>query len=317
MKAPRHPILTMPTPLVCLNGFSRAIGGPTFWMKRDDLTPLAFGGNKLRKLEFHVAAALQAGATHLVTLGAEQSNHACQTAAAARSAGLKPVLLLRGAPSAKKRGNLFLDHVFGADIRLNQDPLPNWGEVVCQELRAAGARPFLIPYGGSNALGALGYLQAGLELAAQIRDLRFDEMLVTSSSGGTQAGLVLARRNAGLDVPLLGISVDLDALELAALVADLAKSAIERFDLAPFEAGDIAVEDGYRGGGYAILDAATRDAIHLLARTEGLITDPVYTGKMVAAAIDLAKRGRWSSKSNVLLWHTGGLPAVFAYDALL
>lgn len=316
---PRLSIVETPTPLMRLRALSKALGGPSFWMKRDDLTPLAFGGNKLRKLEFHLAEALAQGASHLVTLGAEQSNHACQTAAAARRFGFQPVLLLRGPPDAPRRGNLFLAQLFGAEIRLDPTPPEDWGAAVTEELRQKGHRPYLIPYGGSNALGALGYLVAGGELAEEtkVRAVRFDEIVVASSSGGTQAGLLLARTNAGLEAPVLGVSAELEASRLAARVMELARTSATHFGLEEPVEGDLHVTSDYLDGGYAKFGSATKEAIELLARTEGIVTDPVYTGKAVGAAIDLARRGRWRKEANVLLWHTGGLPAVLTFDALL
>jgi L-cysteate sulfo-lyase len=301
-------LLLGPTPLVRLDGFSRAIGGPTFWMKRDDLTGLALGGNKLRKLELFMKEAIDQGATHVITLGAIQSNHACQTAAASRKLGLEPVLLLRGPKDAPRTGNLVLDDLFGAEVRLDDAPPDDWGERVRTELVERGLRPYLIPYGGSNALGAIGYFLAARELPPE---LTFDEIVVTSSSGGTQAGLVLARSNGVLTAPVLGVSVDLDRAAIGAKVKTIAGDAASRFELLPPNDDEVSITDAYIGPGYAIADDRTLEAMKTIAQTEAVIVDPVYTGKMIAAAIDLSRSGRWRESANVLFWHTGGAAALF------
>lgn len=318
----RVPLLDGPTPLARLEHFRRALGplAPRIWIKRDDRGPLALGGNKLRKLELLLADAVRERADTVITLGAVQSNHCAQTAAAARRLGLLPVLLLRGAPEAPPIGNLALDRLFGAEIRLEPAPSAGWGERVATELRAAGRTPYLIPYGGSNALGALGFFFAGseLETQAEARGLQLKEIVVASSSGGTQAGLVLARAAGRLRAEVLGISVDLAPGELSAKIHALTREAATRFDLVAPGEGEVRIADQWIGPGYAELDDKTRDAIELLARTEGILTDPVYTGKAIAALIDLARAGRWSPDDDVLFWHTGGVAAVFAYaEALL
>jgi 1-aminocyclopropane-1-carboxylate deaminase/D-cysteine desulfhydrase-like pyridoxal-dependent ACC family enzyme len=309
VEPPRLPILYGPTPLHPLLELSRALGGPAFWIKRDDLTPLAFGGNKLRKLELHLAAAAASGADTVITSGAAQSNHACQTAAAGRRFGFEVVLLLRGAVDAPVAGNLLLDHLFGAEVRLEPEPPADWSERVAAELIARGRVPFTIPYGGTNALGAFGYLWAARELRAEQRRA-FAEVLVTSSSGGTQAGLALAEAQGTLG-PVLGVSVDLDRVALGERVHDITSDAAARYGLTPVARDRVRVDDRFRAGGYGRIDPATQDAIRLLARCEGIVADPVYTGKMFAAAIALAQEGRWSKRDQVLLWHTGGRPALF------
>ncbi len=320
LSVPRVELLTGSTPVVRLDRFSYAVNpdGPTIWMKRDDLTPLAMGGNKLRKLEFLLGEALDQGADTVITLGAIQSNHACQTAAAARSLGLEPVLLLRGSHATPETGNLLLDRIFGAAIFLDPSPPHDWGEQVAEQLRQEGRKPYLIPYGGSNAVGALGYVAAGLELAHQLSELELElaEIVVTSSSGGTQAGLVVAHAAGWLRAPVLGVSVDQSASALAEAVYHLAVETAERIGVVRPERRHVRVTDDYVGPGYAKMNQATREAILLLARTEGILTDPVYTGKALSGLIDLARRGRWSTGQHVLFWHTGGLPGLFAYPPL-
>lgn len=320
LSVPRIPLLTGPTPVVRLDRFSYAVNpnGPTIWMKRDDLTPLAMGGNKLRKLEFLLGEALDQGADTVITLGAVQSNHACQTAAAARALGLEPVLLLRGPSVVPSTGNVLLDRIFGATLYLDPSPPPNWGEQVAAELSRQGRKPYLIPYGGSNAVGVLGYVAAGLELAGQLADMELElaEIVVTSSSGGTQAGLVVAHAAGWLEAPVLGVSVDPPAAALAETVHRLAVEAAERLGLPQPAREHVRVTDAYVGPGYAKMNQATQEAILLLARTEGILTDPVYTGKALSGLIDLARQGRWSATQHVLFWHTGGLPGLFAYPPL-
>ena len=277
-------------------------------MKRDDLTPLALGGNKLRKLEFLLGDALARGADTVVTLGAAQSNHACQTAAACAKLGLHTVLLLRGPTDSPSQGNLRLDRIFGAEVRLNPDPPSDWGVQVVAELNESGRTAYLVPYGGSNPVGALGYLAAAREL--DDRGARFAEVLVTSSSAGTQAGLQLARSNGLLSPPVLGLSVDESAEQLQQRIDELGAATAARFGLEP--PGPARVNDRYVGPGYGVADARVLDAVRLLARTEGVLTDPVYTGKALSGLVDLARDGRWSADDEVLFWHTGGLAALFA-----
>lgn len=318
---PRMHILSGPTPLERLDRLSKVLhpNGPVIWMKRDDLTPLAMGGNKLRKLEFLLADAISQMADTVITLGAVQSNHACQTAAAARRLGLDPVLLLRGDPDAPMAGNLLLDHLLNAAVRIEQDPPANWGERVVQELRDAGRRPYLIPYGGSNAVGVLGYAAAAREVTEQAREAEvdFDAIVVTSSSGGTQAGLTVAQAAGWLDIPVVGISVDKGAEILADDVFTLARSSAQRYDLPAPERDTIETIDAYVGPGYGKMTEETRGAMSLLAQSEGVFTDPVYTGKALGGLIDLIREGRWIRGETVLFWHTGGLPAIFAEHNIL
>ncbi|HBY93108.1 MAG: D-cysteine desulfhydrase family protein [Ardenticatenaceae bacterium] len=315
---PRLPLLTGPTPVHSLPSLSARLGGPTVWIKRDDLTPMVMGGNKLRKLEFLLGEARHTGADVVVTLGAVQSNHAAQTAAAACRYGMDAVLLLHGPADAARQGNLLLDTLYSAEIRLNPDPPADWGMQVVEELRAAGRRPYLIPVGGSNPVGAAGYFLAGLELQRQldVEKVMITEVIVASASGGTQAGLVLA---ASLGAPwkLLGISVSRSGDELAQAVLSLSEATAAHLEL-PLPAAPLVQTTGdYVGSGYAQLDDATHEAVTLLANQEGLLVDPVYTGKALGGLIDLVRRGRWRRDEHVLFWHTGGLPALFAYGPQL
>jgi L-cysteate sulfo-lyase len=306
-----------PTPLEPLERLSRLLGGPRLWVKRDDLSGLALGGNKIRKLEYLLADALQQQATTIITTGAPQSNHARQTAAAAARCGLQCILVLGPMAPPTVNGNLLLDLLLGAHIRWAGDrDCFQVMEEVAEEERAAGRRPYVIPYGGSNAIGASAYVAATDELARQAlqQGLCLDHIILASSSGGTQAGLVVGARAFNLNVRVLGISVDRPARALEHSITALAQLTAAhldlRFDIAP---DSVQVNDHYLGDGYAQLGAPEREAIVLAARTEGLLVDPVYTGRAMAALIDLIRHGEFSRRETVLFWHTGGAPALFAY----
>lgn len=320
-RIPRVPIAHLPTPLEPLPRLTALLGGPQIWVKRDDQTGLATGGNKARKLEFLVAQALAQGADTLVTCGAAQSNHARQTAAVAARFGLACVLVLRGTPPAQPQGNLLLDHLLGAEIVWAADtPLTDRMEEVAALLRAQGRRPYIVPYGGSNGLGVCGYVAAMEELLAQSarEGLEFDHIVLASSSGGTQAGLALAARARGYRGRILGISVDLRADPLRRRIADLATEAAGLLGLRlSFAPEDFAVEDGYVGEGYGVVGDLEREAIRLLARTEGVLLDPVYTGRAFGGLIDLIRRGAFAPRERVLFWHTGGVAGLFSRPDLI
>jgi L-cysteate sulfo-lyase len=319
---PRIPIAYLPTPIARLPNLSRYLGGPELFLKRDDQTGLATGGNKTRKLEFLIAGALEAGADSVITAGAAQSNHARQTAAAARMAGLEPHLVLRkpeDTPTPVITGNLMLDHLLGATIHWTVEMAPYEETIrqVASALAAEGKKPFVIPYGGSNAVGLMGYVQAMVELAAQPESVDgFDAHLFATSSGGTQAGMLLGAHLAGLlgSTRLLGISVDLSAPALSERVADLIREGAQLLSLDPVEAEQrIDINDDYIGEGYAIVNQADREAVRLMARQEGILLDPVYTGRAFAGLIDLIRQGVFSKGQRVLFWHTGGTASLFAF----
>ncbi len=319
---PRVRLGHLPTPIEELPRLSAALGGPRLLVKRDDLTGLAGGGNKTRKLEFSLGEAQRQGADTLVTLGAVQSNHARQTAAAAARCGLRCVLVLGGAPPAAETGNLLLDRLLGAEVVFAGDRTREEAaaEVIAAE-RSAGRRPFLIPVGASDEIGAAGFVAAAEELAGQLAAERrtVDRVVVASSSFGTQAGLCVGARALGLRAQIAGIAIDAPRAELQAGVADLAARTARRLGLdvrvAP---GEVIGFDGYLGGGYAVLGDPEREAVLLAARQEGLLLDPVYTGRAMAGLVDLVRRGTFGADETILFWHTGGTPALHAYgDALL
>ncbi len=319
---PRTLIAHLPTPVEPLPHLSAHLGGPELWVKRDDQTGLATGGNKARKLEYLLAQALHAGADCVITAGSTQSNHARQTAAGAARCGLAAHLVLYapgGEPPAEINGNLLLMHLLGATIHWTEERAPYTTTIarVAATLTETGQQPYIIPYGGSSAYGLLGYVNAMREFAAQERELApFDSHVFATSSGGTQAGLLLGAHLAGLspNVELLGISVDRPASDLAASVIALARSGAELLGLeTSIEPGAVQINDEYTGGGYAVIGEPEREAIRLLARHEGILADPVYTGRALAGLIDLIARGVFTAGQRVLFWHTGGAAALFAF----
>ena len=319
MKNPaRFSLAHLPTPLEPLDRLSALLGGPSLWIKRDDQTGLAGGGNKTRKLELLIADALAQRADLVLTVGAIQSNHCRQTAAAAARAGLDCVLVLRGVarPPAVDRQPA-LNDLLGARIVWTGDRDRDVVmEEVAQQERAAGRRPYLRPLGGSNVVRAAAYALAFAELWEQMheRGVAFDRIVFASSSGGTQAGLAAGAAACGYQGRLVGITNDQTAVELSALVSPLAAEVCRSLEIAaPPPARLIAVDDSYLGGGYAVMGDPDREAIRLLAQTEGILLDPVYTGRAMSGRLDQIRRGLIGSGETVLFWHTGGAPALFAY----
>jgi D-cysteine desulfhydrase len=301
---------------------SKHMGGPELFTKRDDQTGLATGGNKTRKLEFLVADALAQGCDHLVTTGAPQSNHCRQTAAAAAHFGLGCSLVLRGQAPAQATGNLLLDHLLGAHLYwAGHRPCNELMAAVTAELRAMGRHPYQIPLGGSNVWGATGYVLAMQELMAQLTaaHLNLDFILFASSSGGTQAGIVLGAEVYGFRGHILGISVDHPAEALQTQAAALATATATHLGLGTVSlAHRVTVNDDYVGEGYAMIGEAEREAIRLVAQQEGILLDPVYTGRAMAGLIDLIRWGAFTRGQKVLFWHTGGTAALPAFaDRLL
>lgn len=325
---PRFPLAHLPTPLEELprlrDALQRGTAGravPPLLVKRDDQTGLAGGGNKTRKLEYLVADALRQGADTLVTAGAPQSNHCRQTAAAAARAGLAAVLVLGGRAPMLAGGNLLLDRLLGAGLIWagERDRTEVMAEVAEKEV-AAGHRPYIIPYGGSNAVGAWGYAVALAELLEQLEAAGrvAGHLVIATSSGGTQAGLVVGARALGYTGLIHGISIDQRAETFRPQLAALARATARHASLdIDFIAEDFIVHDGYLGAGYGIVGEPEREAIALAARSEGLLVDPVYTGRALAGLVDLLRRGVVGGEEDVVFWHTGGLPAIFAYGAEL
>ncbi|MFG2357189.1 D-cysteine desulfhydrase family protein [Streptomyces sp. NPDC048521] len=308
MNHPSVPLGTYPTPVEPAPRLAAALGlGPDdLWIKRDDLTGLGGGGNKIRKLEWTVGAALADGADTLVTTGAPQSNHARLTAAAGARLGLDVVLVLRGSPGVSRSGNLALDGLFGARLawagEVDQAGLDAAAAEVCARLRADGARPALIPFGGSSALGARGYLRCGAELREQVPDLR--TAVVALGSGGTMAGLVAALGSGSV------LGVDVGALAgPAAAVAEFAAPLVE----AQVTTEGLRIRRDQVGDGYATLTGPVREALRLAARTEGLVLDPTYTGRALAGLRAAVADGDVRPGEKTVFVHTGGLPGLFGH----
>mgnify|MGYP001079664514 CR=1 FL=1 len=309
---PRLKFAHLPTAVEPLPNLSGQLGGPRLTVKRDDQTGLAFGGNKTRKLEFLVAEARATGARTLITAGAVQSNHCRQTAAAAARFGFDCLLVLAGEEPAHAGGNLLLDRLLGAEIVWVE---PGRREAVLEQTFQSawddGRRPYLIPYGGSNTTGAAAYAFALQELLDQGHHP--DWIVFASSSGGTQSGLVVGARLLDYQGKILGISVDEPRQTLQERVAALATATADLLgENENFALQDILVNDAYLGGGYGVMGAPEREAISLFARSEGLLLDPVYTGRAAAGLIDLIRGGFFEAGQQVLFWHTGGSPALFA-----
>ncbi len=310
---PRLHFAHLPTPIEELPRLSAALGGPRLFVKRDDQTGLAFGGNKTRKLEFLVAEALDQNCKMLISAGAMQSNHCRQTAAAAAKFGLECMLVLNGKHPRQPSANLLLDFMFDADVVWVEDRKDR--DAVLQHTYetavAGGSKPYLVPYGGSSPTGALGYAFAVEELMQQ--GLKPDWIIFGTSSGGTHAGLTLGARLFDCQARILGISIDEPVSALKANVSALASAASDKVGKhINFSGQDVLANDDYCKAGYGVFAEQEREAINLFAANEGLLLDPVYTGRAAAGMIDLIRRGIIQSNETVLFWHTGGQPALFA-----
>ncbi len=314
---PRIPLGHLPTPLEELPRLTKALGGPRLLIKRDDQTGLASGGNKTRKLEFTVAEALRQGADTLITVGGVQSNHCRQTAAAAARCGLRCIVVLRGQAPSAWNGNLLLDHLLGAQVVFSGDRTrEEVAEEVASEQRAAGHRPLVIPVGASNEIGAVGFVAAIEELDSQLRarKLSVDRVVFASSSFGTQAGLCVGAKAIGFKSQLAAIAIDCPHAELQAGVAAIAVPTFRRLGLEmSLTPEEVVAYDGYLGAGYGIMGEPEQEAISLTARSEGILLDPVYTGRAMAGLIDLIRKGEFGKDETIVFWHTGGSAALFAY----
>lgn len=309
---PRIKLAHLPTPIEMLPRLSAELGGPELLVKRDDLTGLAFGGNKIRKLEFLLAEAQAHGAKTIITAGAVQSNHCRQTAAACARLNFACLLVLSGDKPAKATGNLLLDLLFNARvIWTSLEERERMLQHTFQEAWDAGQRPYLIPYGGSNTTGATAYVYAMKEILDQ--NCHPDWIVFASSSSGTQAGLVTGAKLFGYTGKLLGISVDEREDDLKNNVIHLANATADTLgEKVKFQPQDVLVSADYLGDGYGVMGTPEMEAIRLFARTEGLLLDPVYTGRAAAGLIDLIRTGYFKPDETVLFWHTGGTPALFS-----
>jgi D-cysteine desulfhydrase len=324
---PRRRYTEAPTPLEAVPRFSAAVGGPNLFIKRDDLLGLAAGGNKTRKLEFLVADALSQGADVLITCGAVQSNHCRLTLAAAVKEGLRCRLVLEErVPKSYKpdaSGNNFLFRLLGVeDIKVvpgGSDMIKEMN-AVADEVAASGRKAYVIPGGGSNAIGATGYVACAEEILGQLfeKGIRIDRVVCASGSAGTHAGLVTGFYGNNSNIPVVGIDVSRPKDLQEKLVYELVRKTASRVGIAGEIPRDAVLCFGdYVGPGYSLPTPAMVEAVRMLARTEGILLDPVYTGKAMAGLVDLSRKGFFRKDENILFVHTGGSPALYAYMNVL
>ena len=321
---PRLHIAHLPTPLEPMTRISEHLDGPNLWIKRDDCTGLSSGGNKTRKLEFLMADAAEQGADTIITQGATQSNHARQTCAAAALLGHECHILLEDRTGYHDEahvynGNVLLDQLHGASISVRpaDSDMNAEMEQLAQQLRDDGKKPYLIPGGGSNEIGALGYVNAALELTVQANEqsLLIDHLVHATGSAGTQAGLVVGFEAMNSRIPVYGVSVRRPREEQEALVHGLAQRTAEFMGLNPdlIAADKVVANSDYVGDGYGLPTASMVEAVTMLAQYEGILLDPVYSGKGFAGLIDLIRKGHFKKGENVVFLHTGGRVSLFAY----
>jgi len=323
---PRIRLGHFPTPLEPMDNLSRLLGGPRLWIKRDDCTGLSSGGNKTRKLEFLMADAQTRQADVVITQGATQSNHARQTAAAAVKLGMHCHILLEDRTGNKdfnytENGNVLLDRLHGATVerRPGGSDMQAEMEAVAARLTQEGRRPYVIPGGGSNPVGALGYVNAALELINQSTEmgLRIDHLVHATGSAGTQAGLVVGLQAMNSAIRLLGIGVRAPREKQESMVYDLACRTWDYMALrGEVQRGAVLANCDYVGGGYGVPTPGMVEAVTLLAQTEGLLLDPVYSGKGMAGLIDLVRKGHFEKDQNIVFLHTGGSAGLFGYPGV-
>jgi L-cysteate sulfo-lyase len=324
---PRTRLGHLPTPFEPLRRLTSFFGGPQLWIKRDDATGLGGGGNKVRALEHVAADAVAEGADVLVTVGVIQSNSVRQVAAAAAKLGLGCHfgMITDRVPGIdrdyRQTGNILLDHLYGAThepMSMGDDRASKLAEMASR-IQAEGLRPYIVPYGCANRLGAIGYLGAALEIADQAAamNVAITHVVHASGSGGTQAGLIAGFAALGLDVEVIGIDIDADPEGVRRRVASILRELADELalDFASLEKR-INIESDYSGGAYGVADRSTFDAIMLAARLEGLLVDPVYSGKGLAGLSGLVRQGRIARDAQILFLHTGGSPAIYAYRSL-
>jgi len=319
---PRVELAYAPTPLLKLERLSAELG-VELWVKRDDLTGLLETGNKIRKLEFLVGEALAQGADTLITCGTLQSNCCrCVSAVCARL-GLRAVLALKGARPDEYDGNLLLDRLLGADIKYCSDA--EWDKIgetmedLAARERAAGRTPYVIPESGATVVGALGYFACGQEIAQQVRHgaPEFDTIAITNFSGGSQAGLLMAKQITGLRADIVGVPIAWEAARVRAYVVDVIERARSRFGLPVRAPAEVRLLDGYQGVGRAAVKREELDTMLKLARLEGIVLDPVYTAKAFSGLLDTIRREPRALGNRICFVHTGGVFSVFPYRAAL
>ena len=316
----RLPLACLPTPIAYLERLTRVAGGPELWIKRDDHTGIELSGNKVRKLEFALQEALDTGCDTLVTCGGVQSNHARATAAAAAKLGLGCVLVLNAEPNPIHQGNYLLDEWLNAEVRLiRPEDTPARVEImqgVCDELAAKGRKGYVLPLGASNGIGSMGYVAAMQEICEQEAALgfQFDAIVCAVGSGGTLGGLVLGRAMFHHPGLVYGVPITDDADYFQPVIQGILLESMavlgESFDL---PAGELHFLDGYAGRGYALSRPEELDTIRLVARTEGVILDPVYTGKAMHGLLSEIQKGTFAETKRLLFLHTGGLFGAFHF----
>ncbi|MDP2086128.1 MAG: D-cysteine desulfhydrase [Gemmobacter sp.] len=324
---PRIFLAHLPTPLERLDRLSALLGGPDIWIKRDDCTGLSTGGNKTRKLEFLMAEAQDAAADLVITQGATQSNHARQTAAFAARIGMDCHILLEDRTGSNNanynaNGNVLLDRLHGASVEKHPGgtDMAAAMESAAEAFRAKGRKVYIIPGGGSNPTGALGYVNCAFELVGQLNDraLVADHIVTATGSAGTQAGLITGLKAIHAGIPLLGFGVRAPKDRQEASVFALACGTAEKLGCPGMvDRHDVVADCAYVGGGYGIPSEATLEAVRLFARTEGILLDPVYSGKAAAGLIDYCRTGRFRAGERIVFLHTGGSAALFGYDSVL
>lgn len=314
---PRLNLAPLDTPVEPMQRLSAAIvGAPKLFIKRDDFIGPLVWGNKLRKLEYSLAKALELGATTIITCGAVQSNHARTTAMVASRLGIKCILVLNGEEPAVPTKNYRISKMMGVEIRLvasrtDREPAMNQAAI---EVKASGGTPFIIPLGASDANGTPGFVHAMFELRQQQENLgiRFNHIIVSTSSGGTQGGMEAGKRISGMhDIKITGISADDTPGEITAKIMAAANPVLAFTDLSPLEEEEISVDDRFTGPGYGIPSPESEKAAELFLKHEGILLDQTYTGKAAAGLIGMIEEGRFGKNENVLFWHTGGLVNLF------
>ena len=327
-KYPRVKLIHSPTPLEYLENLTQHLDGPDIYIKRDDCTGLAFGGNKSRKLEFLIGDALKNKSDVIITAGAVQSNHCRQTAAAATKFGMECIIVAKPSWSKEYNGNLFLDELLGAKLVLleeDNEALDQGGKLSMEEtienlmadLKTKGKNPYYIPVGGSNSIGSLGYISMTMELIAQANEIGIEigSMVAASGSGGTQTGMILGADVEKSGIQTVGMAISSDATIVIPKLKDLCNQTSDYYELGlSYEEKDIIFNDNYIGEGYGIPSEEMIEAVKLLARKEGIILDPVYSGKAFAGMVDLIKKGYFDKSKAVVFIHTGGTPALFVYS---
>jgi len=310
-----------PTPIEHLKNITKYLGGPNIFIKRDDCTGLATGGNKTRKLEFLIADDIKNKAELVVTVGAVQSNHARQTAAACTLMGLKCLIILeqrvKDPPEAyMNSGNVFLNKLYGADIKIcpkNENFLEYSGKII-KDIKSKGTNVYFIPGGGSNSIGALGYVECLNEIIKENNKYNFTQIVHATGSSGTQAGLLAGKKYFNCNIPVIGICIRYDKATQENRVYTEAKKTCERLQCSILDKSEVIVYDEYIGPGYGEPSDSMIEATKLLAKKEAILLDPVYSGKGFAGLIGLIKNKKFTKNDNVLFIHTGGAVSLSAYE---